>query len=117
YESYILRDGNSTSFNGMSVYKAIEIVENIIAPAIIGMDVTNQREIDQRIIKLDGTANKQKLGGNTIYSVSIAVLRAAAASQNMQLYQYLAKGKLTTIPAPNFNLINGGFNQEATQAF
>lgn len=117
YESYILRDNDSDHFNGLSVYKAIDVVKNIIGPAIIGMDVTNQQAIDEIMIEIDGTPNKSKLGGNSIYSTSIAVLRAAAASQNLQLYQYLAKGELTTIPTPNFNVINGGFNKEAIQAF
>ncbi len=117
YESYILRDHDENSFNGLSVYKAVDVVKNIIAPAIIGMDVMEQQAIDEVMIELDGTPNKSELGGNSIYSTSIAVLRAAAASSNTQLYRYLASGELTTIPTPNFNVINGGFNKEAVQAF
>lgn len=108
YEAFILTDGDKTKFGGKSVYKAIENVEKIIAPAIIGMDVADQKGIDMKMIELDGTQNKSRLGGNAIYAVSIACLNAAAASAGEQLYRYLAGGSLKTLPIPTFNSINGG---------
>lgn len=117
YESYILRDGNKSEYNGLSVHKAVEMVEKIIAPELIGMDVLDQHAFDNKLINLDGTPDKHVLGGNTIYSVSIACLRAAAVSQNKHVYQYLAGRPLSTIPLPTFNVINGGHNSDFTQAF
>lgn len=117
YESFILRDGDKSEYNGLSVHKAAKIVENTIAPKLIGMDVLAQHDIDQKMINLDGTPDKHVLGGNSIYSVSVACLRAAAASQNKHVYQYLAEEPLSTIPLPTFNVINGGRNNDITQAF
>ena len=76
YESYVLRDGDPSDYDGMSVHTAVRYVKEIIGPALLGMDVMDQTSIDHKMIQLDGTPNKQKLGGNTIYSVSIACLRA-----------------------------------------
>ncbi|CAB1245991.1 Enolase [Ruminococcaceae bacterium BL-6] len=117
YESFILRDGDPCEYNGLSVHKAVNAVQKVIAPALIGMDVLNQKAVDQRMIELDGTPNKQRLGGNSIYSVSSACLRAAAASQGVPLYRYLAGGPLKVLPLPTFNVINGGTNAGVTQAF
>lgn len=117
YESFVLRDGNPDEYGGKSVHKAVDNVNNIIAPAIIGMDVSDQRSIDTKMIELDGTENKAKLGGNAIYAVSVAVYRAAAASAGMPLYNYVAGGKISTVPVPSFNVINGGTNFGITQAF
>ena len=108
YESFVLRDGDKSEYNGMSVHKAVDAVINVIAPAIIGMDVMDLGAIDQKMIALDGTPNKSKLGGNTICSVSIACIRAAAAVQNVPLYRYLAGGDIKTLPLPTFNILNGG---------
>ena len=77
-ESYVLRDNNPDEYHGLSVHKAVDNVNNLIAPALCGMDVTRQKEIDQIMIDLDGTPEKKSLGGNAIYSTSIAVFRAAA---------------------------------------
>ncbi len=117
YESFVLRDGNPAEYNGKSVHKAVDNVNNVIAPAIIGMDVSDQRSIDNKMIELDGTDNKSKLGGNAIYAVSVAVYRAAAASAGMPLYNYIAGGQIKTVPVPSFNVINGGTNFGITQAF
>ncbi|MGI6030459.1 MAG: phosphopyruvate hydratase [Eubacteriales bacterium] len=117
YESCVLRDGNPDEYNGLSVHKAVANVNDIIAPALIGMDVTDQKALDQKMIELDGTPDKHVLGGNAIYSVSIACLRAAAASQRRPLYDYLSDGNIKTVPIPSFNVINGGRNNGITQAF
>lgn len=117
YESFVLRDGNLEDYNGMSVHKAVDIVLNTIAPALVGMDVCDLRSIDQIMIQLDGTPNKKKLGGNSIYSVSVACLRAAANALQIPLYRYVAGGSLKTIPLPTFNVVNGGRNGSVTQAF
>jgi enolase len=117
YESFILRDNNPDEYHGMSVHKAVENVEKIIAPALIGMDVTCQREIDEKMIALDGTTNKSNLGGNAIYSTSIACLRAAAECFRIPLYEYIAKKPIKTVPIPSFNIINGGHYGDITLAF
>jgi enolase len=97
--------------DGRGVFTAIKNVNEIIAPKLIGMDVVNQKEIDDLMIGLDGTENKSKLGANAILGVSIAVCRAGAASQKMPLYQWINKlsgeGKIN-IPLPMFNILNGG---------
>lgn len=117
YESFVLRDDDPNEYKGMSVHKAVQNVLDTIAPAIIGMDVRDQEAIDERMIALDGTPNKRHLGGNAIYSVSIAALRAAAASEGMPVYRYLAGGTIQHTPLPTFNVINGGQNGYVTQAF
>ena len=117
HEAWVLRDGDPEDYGGMSVHKAVRMVNEVLAPALIGMDVMDQAGIDQKMIQLDGTPNKKKLGGNTIYSVSIACLRAAAASQKMPVYRYLAGKPLEIIPLPTFNVINGGRCAGVVQAF
>jgi len=89
YESYVLRDNDTSEYDGMSVHKAVDNVLKIIAPELIGMDVCDQRAIDQKMIELDGTPNKSNLGGNAIYSTSIAAFRAAAETANKPAYEYL----------------------------
>lgn len=108
YEAVVLVDNDPGRFDGMSVYEAIDNVNRIIGPAIIGMDVTDQEAIDRRMIELDGTPNKARLGGNAIYATSIACLKAAARISEQPLYRYLAGGELKTLPIPTFNSINGG---------
>lgn len=108
YEAVVLLDKDPNIFGGNSVYKAIDNVNNIIGPAIIGMDVINQEAIDNKMIALDGTPNKSNLGGNAIYATSIACIKAAANANNMPLYRYLAKEEIKTLPVPTFNSINGG---------
>jgi len=116
-ESFVLRDHDPNEYGGLSVHKAVDNVNRIIAPAIVGMDVTNQSGIDAVMIQLDGTPLKERLGGNAIYSVSIAVFRAAAAAKNIPLYQYIAKGQISTVPVPSFNVVNGGHYENLTQPF
>lgn len=117
YEAYVLRDNDPAEFGGLGVHKAIRNVEEVIRPALIGMDVKNQRAIDEKMINLDGTPNKSKLGGNAIYSTSIAVLRAAANAAGVPTYRYLAGEDIKTVPVPSFNLINGGRYGDITLAF
>lgn len=117
YEAYVLRDNDLNEYHGLSVHKAVDNVNSIIAPALIGMDVINQRAIDERMITLDGTPNKRDLGGNAIYSTSIACFQAAAASNGQPLYRYLAGKDIKTVPIPSFNIINGGRYKNLTQAF
>lgn len=117
YESYVLRDGNPEEYGGKSVHKAVSNVNDIIAPELIGMNIFDQSGIDHRMIELDGTENKSKLGGNAIYAVSVAAFRAAAASAGMELYNYIAGGDIRTVPVPSFNVINGGKNAGITQPF
>lgn len=117
FESCVLRDDNPNEYHGMSVHKAVDNVNNIIAPALIGKDVLKQRELDNIMIDLDGTPQKKKLGGNAIYSTSIALFRAAAECSCQTLYNYMAGGPIKTVPVPSFNVINGGHYENLTQPF
>lgn len=117
FESHVLRDNNPNEYNGLSVHTAVNNVNNIIAPALIGMDVHDQRKIDETMIKLDGTTLKEKLGGNAIYSTSIAAFRAAAEADKTTLYNYIAGGNIKTVPVPSFNVVNGGHYETLTQPF
>jgi enolase len=113
YEAVELRDGDKSRYNGTGVLKAIENVNTTIANALVGMEATDQKAIDAKMIELDGTENKANLGANAILSVSMAVARAAAESEGKPLYAYLAKynpdfdGKYT-MPIPMMNIMNGG---------
>lgn len=117
FESCVLRDDDPSEYHGMGVRKAVENVNKIIAPALVGMDVYDQEKIDEKMIRLDGTPDKKNLGGNAIYSVSIAAFRAAAEAAGMPLYNYIAKKDLETVPVPSFNVVNGGFYADLTQPF
>ncbi|MBB3869142.1 phosphopyruvate hydratase [Parageobacillus toebii NBRC 107807] len=108
YEAVELRDGDKSRYLGKGVLKAVENVNEIIAPAIIGFEVTDQVGIDKTLIELDGTENKGKLGANAILGVSLAVARAAADELDMPLYQYLGGFNAKTLPVPMMNILNGG---------
>lgn len=115
YEALELRDNDPQRFNGMGVLKAINNVNSVIAPILIGLDIVKQGKIDEVMIELDGTADKSKLGANSILSVSLAVCKAAAAAVKLPVYRYvteLIQTKLPTsierLPTPTFNIINGG---------
>jgi len=119
YESLELRDSDPNRFHGKGVLKAVNNVNQVLGPQIVSknFDATNQFEIDQFMIKLDGTENKSKLGANAILSISGAVAKAAALSSAMQLFEYIAdlarkKQILATVhaPIPLFNMINGGLH-------
>jgi enolase len=107
YEAFVLRDGGKR-FDGLGVKKAVRNVTDIIAPILLGGNIFDQRAIDERMIELDGTPNKSQLGANAIYSVSVAVARAAANDKGLPLYRYLSGDDLRHLPVPAFNVINGG---------
>lgn len=108
HEAVELRDGDKSRFMGKGVTKAVDNVNKLIAKEIVGYDVTDQRAIDQAMIKLDGTPNKAKLGANAILGVSIAAARAAADELEMPLYNYLGGFSAHVLPTPMMNVINGG---------
>ncbi|MBW7458258.1 phosphopyruvate hydratase, partial [Paenibacillus sepulcri] len=108
YEAVELRDGDKGRYLGKGVLKAVENVNTIIAPEIIGLDALDQVLIDRKMISLDGTHNKGKLGANAILAVSMAVARAAADALNVSLYTYLGGFNAKTLPVPMMNIVNGG---------
>lgn len=108
FEAVELRDGDKSRYLGKGVLKAVENVNSIIAPELIGFDALDQVGIDQTMLELDGTANKNKLGANAILGVSMAVAKAAAASLGMTLYQYLGGFNAKQLPVPMMNILNGG---------
>ncbi len=116
-ESFVLRDGDPKLFGGLSVYKAVENIEKIIAPALVGLDVTDQEKVDRTMIALDGTRYKTKLGGNAIFAVSVAAARASAAVKGLPLYRAMATGEIKHIYAPASNVVNGGAYADKTLAF
>ncbi len=107
-EAIELRDNDLRRYDGKGVLTAVANVETKIAPAIIGMDASDQRGIDRRMIDLDGTPNKSTLGANAILAVSLSVAHAAAKSARLPLYRYLGGDKATLLPVPCMNVINGG---------
>ncbi|MDN7444341.1 enolase [Burkholderia cepacia] len=117
HESFVLRDGDPATYGGLSVHKAVDNVVDVIGPALIGMNVFDQRAIDEKMIALDGTPNKSRLGGNTIYSVSIAAFRTAANARSIPLYAHIAGRDIRTVPVPCFNVINGGRYDGLSQPF
>ena len=108
HEAVELRDGDKKRFGGKGVLKAVRNVNEIIAPAIEGLDALDQAEVDQALIALDGTNTKSKLGANALLSVSLATARAAALYQEVPLYSYLGGPNARTLPVPMMNIINGG---------
>lgn len=116
-EALELRDGDKGRFSGKGVLKAVENVNNIIAPALKGFCVTEQRAIDYKMLELDGTPTKSKLGANAILGVSLAVAQTAAKALNMPLYRYIGGSNAYTLPVPMMNIINGGAHSDAPIAF
>ncbi len=116
-EALELRDGDKKRYGGKGVLKAVDNVNKVIAPEIIGMDATQQRAIDKAMIELDGTPTKSKLGANAILGVSLAVAKAAAAELGMPLYRYLGGTNAYVLPVPMMNIINGGAHSDAPIAF
>ena len=107
-EAVELRDGDKNRYLGKGVLKAVENVNNIIAPAIRGLDCGMQEHIDRRMLELDGTPNKAKLGANAILAVSMACAKAAAALSSTPLYRYLGGASAHVLPVPMMNILNGG---------
>ncbi|MBN2878276.1 MAG: phosphopyruvate hydratase [Clostridia bacterium] len=108
FEAVELRDGDKNRYMGKGVKTAVENVNNIISKKIVGLDARQQHAIDNLLIALDGTDNKQKLGANAILGVSIAVAKVAANALNLPLYQYLGGANAKQLPVPMMNIINGG---------
>ncbi|GAB2998692.1 enolase [Arenimonas maotaiensis] len=107
-EAIELRDGDKTRYLGKGVRKAVDNVNTEIAKALAGFDVFDQNGLDQRLINLDGTENKARLGANALLGVSMAAAHAAAAAKNLPLWAYLAGGREVSLPVPMMNIINGG---------
>lgn len=116
-EALELRDGDKGRYLGKGVLKAVENVNKMIAPAIIGMSALEQRKIDAKMIELDGTPTKKNLGANAILGVSLAVAHAAAAYLQIPLYRYLGGTNTYTLPVPMMNIVNGGAHSDAPIAF
>lgn len=108
FEAVELRDGNKNNYMGKSVEKAVENVNKKIAKEIIGMNVYEQRKVDEQMIKLDDTPNKSNLGANAILGVSLAVAKAASNSLGMELYNYIGGINAKVMPIPMMNILNGG---------
>ena len=116
-EALELRDGDPNRYLGKGVLKAVANINEKIAPAIVGMDATEQRAIDMKMLELDGTPTKSNLGANAILGVSLAVAKAAAAELQMPLYRYLGGTNTYVLPVPMMNIINGGAHSDAPIAF
>jgi enolase len=108
HEAVELRDGDKKFYLGKGVLNAVQNVNKVISEEVIGMYVTDQAEIDQKMIDLDGTSNKGKLGANAILGVSLAAAQAAAQETNQQLYRYIGGVSANTLPIPMMNILNGG---------
>ena len=116
-EAVELRDGDKSKYLGKGVRKAVENVNEIIAPEIVGYSALDQKLIDDLMIGLDGTENKSKLGANAILGVSLAVAKAAAEESGQSLFRYLGGVNAHTLPVPMMNIINGGSHSDAPIAF
>jgi enolase len=112
HEAVELRDGDTTRYGGKGVRKAVDAVNGEIFDTIGGMDAEGQARIDETLIALDGTPNKSRLGANAILGVSLAVAKAAAASQNAPLYRYVGGTSARTLPVPMMNILNGGVHAD-----
>ncbi len=108
HEAWELRDGDKTKYLGKGVLKAVASINDLIGDSLTGWDALDQIGIDQKLIELDGTANKSKLGANAILGVSLAVAKAAAAFTQQPLYRYLGGAGANLLPAPMMNIVNGG---------
>lgn len=108
FEAVELRDGDKSNYLGKSVEKAVEAVNTEIKELLVGMNALNQVEIDEAMIKLDGTPNKGRLGANALLGASLAVAKAAAEAMGLQLYNYVGGCNATTLPVPMMNILNGG---------
>lgn len=116
-EALELRDGDSSRYFGKGVLKAVDNINEVIAPVLIGHNVFEQMAIDRLMIELDGTSNKSRLGANAILAVSLAVAKAAASCLRTPLYHYLGAPNSNVMPVPMMNVINGGAHSDAPVAF
>lgn len=117
HEALELRDGDKKRYGGKGVLKAVNNINNIIAPKLIGMSVLEQMSIDHTMLALDGTKTKSNLGANAILGVSLAVAKAAAAHLDIPLYRYIGGTNTYVMPVPMMNIINGGSHSDAPIAF
>ena len=117
HEAQEIRDGDKARFGGKGVLKALASVEEKIAPAVMGMSALDQRAIDEALVALDGTPNKENLGANAILGVSLAVAHAAAIFRGMPLYRHLCPDSPTLLPVPMFNILNGGKHAQDSTDF
>ena len=117
HEAIELRDGDKNRYCGKGVLKAVQNVNEIIAPALFGMSALEQRAIDQKLIELDGTPTKSNLGANAMLGVSLAVAKATAAELDIPLYRYIGGTNTYVLPIPMMNIINGGSHSDAPIAF
>ena len=116
-EALELRDGDKSRYLGKGVLKAVKNVNEVIAPAVLGLEATEQNKLDALLLKLDGTPFKKNLGANATLGVSLAVARAAAQSLGMPLYRYIGGANAKVLPVPCMNVINGGAHAESTVDF
>jgi enolase len=117
HEAVELRDGDKARYGGKGVLNAVTNVNDVLGPALEGLDATAQREIDQKLIELDATPNKASLGANALLGTSLAVARAAAASLSLPLFRYLGGPSASTLPVPMMNVVNGGKHAEGALQF
>ncbi len=113
HEALELRDGDKARYSGKGVRKAVANVVNAIAPAVVGMDASAQTALDARMIALDGTRTKSKLGANAILGVSLAAAKAAAQAHSLPLYRFLGGAGARTLPVPQMNILNGGAHADS----
>lgn len=117
HEAVELRDGDKLRYLGKGVQQAVENVDTIIAPELIGIDACNQLGVDTAMLEIDGTKNKKKLGANAVLGVSLASAKAAAKACGLPLYRYLGGPNAKVLPVPMMNVINGGSHSDAPIAF
>jgi enolase len=117
HEAVELRDGDKARYLGKGVLKAVENVDTIIAPELVGLDACDQLEVDKAMLEIDGTKNKGKLGANAVLGVSLATAKAAAEASGLPLYKYLGGPNAKVLPVPMMNVINGGSHSDAPIAF
>ena len=117
HEAVEVRDGDKSRYGGKGVLKAVRAINDLLGPALEGLDATAQREIDARLIELDGTPNKSNFGANAILGISLATARAAAASLGIPLFRYVGGPSAATLPVPMMNVINGGKHADGALPF
>jgi enolase len=113
FEAVELRDGDPGRYGGKGVTRAVANVDEVIAPALLGLDATRQRDVDRVLLELDGTDDKSRLGANALLGVSMAVAKAAAESSGLPLFAYLGGPGAHLLPVPLMNLVNGGAHADS----
>ncbi len=113
HEALELRDGDKARYGGKGVRKAVQNVVDVIGPAVMGMDASGQAALDARMLQLDGTPTKSRLGANAVLGVSLAAARAAALAHELPLYRYVGGANARTLPVPQMNILNGGAHADS----